>query len=117
MMQENIGDDQLTVGALDRLTQRAAMVISRRGALKGTLGAVAASIGIRVLSPVNAAAACCRTYFGSCVNCHSETSGCSCNGSHCRSFFCDCGCGACGNFFVRGTVCDDGSFAVSCPGC
>jgi hypothetical protein len=111
--------DEQTLGTLDRLTRRAAMVISRRGALKGALGVIATGIGIRILSPMEAAASCCQLSFGECVNCHSGVTGCSCDGSHCVIQNCDCGsCGNCGdNFYAAVQVCDDGSYSAWCTSC
>jgi hypothetical protein len=116
-MKERLSGDQLPGGWMDVLTRRAAQSISRRTALKGTLGALATTFGLRYLSLRDAAADCCRTYFGVCVNCKSVTSGCSCNGRHCWTFTCSCGCGQCGNFRVRGVACDSGSVGTTCPGC
>lgn len=110
-----IPDEHLAVGALDRLTQRASLVLSRRVVLTGALGGIAASLGLNIVSPLQAAAQNCNTCWGPCTYCNTCTAYCcDPSGFYCRQGCCTCSCN-CSCYRSKITVCDDGSYAVDCP--
>lgn len=74
MQQDQRLDDETTLNGLDRLTQRAALAISRRGFLK-RLTTLGATLGVGIVATTQPAAACTDYYYqyrtvnGSCGTC------------------------------------------------
>lgn len=74
MQQDQRPDDETTLNGLDRLTQRAALAISRRGFLK-RLTTLGATLGVGIVATTQPAAACTDYYYqyrtvnGSCGTC------------------------------------------------
>lgn len=116
-------ENELRSGSeLDRLTRWAAVAISRRTILKGTMGAAVAATGIGWFSPLAAAADNCTQCNSPCSACGTCTGCCtSPNRQHTWCGNC-CTCSACdwtcGCFYAYQNVCDSGSHNWGCsPWC
>ena len=112
---EGVADQYSAANALDRLTQQASLVLSRRVLLTGTLGGIAAWTGLGALRPLPVGAQSCNTCYGPCTYCNTCTGYCySPNGAYWAQGCCTCPCN-CSCYRSSVTVCDDGGYSTGCP--
>lgn len=80
MQQDQRSDDDVRLHGLDRLTQRAAVAVSRRGFVK-RLSVLGAAVGLGMAATTRNAAACTDTYYkyrttyGTCGSCSATSTG------------------------------------------